>query len=586
LDSPFAIPSVGEIKADLAIVGGKIVNVVSEEIYEADVAISQTRVLAIGDIHEYLTAKTVTLNAKGKFLAPGLIDGHQHFELSKLSPSMFARLVIPHGATSIITGLDQIAGVVGMEGIRECLDEAQKTGMKFFYGGPVKLPYTIPSSTIGKEFGPEQHRITGQWPECFGVWETAADFILGRDPRALEAMKIARERRQIVAGSGAFLRGERLSAYVRTGIRCDHECFSMDEALEKLRDGLWILLREGSGVYLLNDLIRMVTENKAGTRRLAFATDGALPAEVLRNGYLDGLVRRIIKLGISPLNAIQIGSINCAEAFHIDHLVGSISPGHYADIVILDNLEEFRIDGVIVNGRLTAKSGKMLKEISIPKRSETLLDTFHIKPVTSDELFVRTNFKCDKVRVMCMNVKRDNLFAKTRRDVVLKVEKGMVLPDIEQDVLCAAVVERHRGTGNKGLGFISGYKLKQGALASSVSPDDNNIVAIGVNTTELAYAINYIVEKRGGQVVVSNGKVQAFLHLPIAGLLSDLEPDAASKTENLLDQAARDLGSDLQSVFTALVFLSIVAYPDLGLIDKGLVDCNKHEFVSPIIGPA
>jgi adenine deaminase len=585
-NSSLSIAITGEIKADLAIIGGKLINVVSEEIYDADVAISGSRILAIGDIHEYIAANTVNIDVHGKFLSPGLIDGHQHFELSKLSPSMFAKLVVPHGTTSIITGLDQIAGVAGLEGIRECLNEAEMTGMKFFFGGPVKLPYTIPPSTIGKEFGPQQHKISSKWPECFGVWETVADFVLSGDPKALEAMKIARDQRQIIAGSGAFLRGKKLSAYVRAGIRCDHECFSVDETLEKLRNGLWILIREGSGVYLLNDLIRIVTDVKVGTRRLALATDGALASEVLQNGHLDNLIRRIIKSGVSPLNAIQMASINCAEAFRVDELVGSISPGRYADIVILENLENFHINKVIVNGKIMSEDGSVLTELSIPKRSEALLDSFHVSPPTAADLTFESNLNSTKVQVMCMNVKRDNLFAKARRDVILKVENGKVLSDTSQDVLCAAVVERHRGTGNKGLGFISGYNLKSGAIASSVSPDDNNIVAVGTNPSELAYAINYIIEKKGGQIVVNKRQVIAFLHLPIAGILSDFEPDIVSEADMKLDQAAKDLGSDLESPFTALMFLSIVAYPDLGLTDRGLVDCKKHEFVNPIIGPA
>ncbi len=585
-DSLFLVPDIGKLKADFVLKGGRIVSVTSEEIYEADVAIVGSRILAIGNVQEYSNPQTIVLDATGKFLVPGMIDGHQHFELSKLSPTMFARLVLPHGTTSIITGMDQIAGVAGLQGIRECLDESKKTGMKFFYGAPVKLPYTMPESTIGKEFGPEEHRISGQWPECYGVWETVADFVLGADPKAIEAMRLAFERRLIVAGSGAFLRGERLSAYVRTGIRCDHECFSPEEALEKIRDGLFVLLREGAGVYLLDELLQIVTRSKVGTRRIGFCTDGALPTEVLRNGHLDNMVRRTIKHGIEPINAIEMATINCAESFHIDHLVGNISPGRFADILIVDDLENFNIQSVIANGKVLAKEGLMVDEIVHPRRSEAILNTFNVKPVGSEDLTIRTDINSKAVKVLCMEVNTHNLFAKTRRDAVLEVRNKVVLPDVDHDILSAVVVERHRGTGNIGLGFMSGYKLKAGAIASSVSPDDNNIVAVGVNEIELAHAINHIIQMKGGQIVVGKGEILAFLHLPIAGLLSDMEPKTAAETELKLDAATHELGCDLLSPFTALMFLSIVAYPDFGLIDRGFVDCATHQFVNPIVGPA
>src|SRR5215475_11963686 len=379
----------GEIKADLAIRGGRLVNVVSEEIYPADVAVFGDRIVATGAVEAYCGPETRIVEVGGAYLCPGMIDGHLHIECSKLSITSLAKAVVPIGTTSIVSGLDQILVVAGTAGAREFLDEARAGPLKIFWGAPCKTPYTLPRSNVGHYFGPAEHRATHAWPECVGIWETVREFVQEMDEDVFAALEIAEKDRLPVFGCAPMARGANLNSYLAAGVRLDHESYSADEMLEKLRNGMFVVIRESSISHFLTENLRIVTEmGIKATRRISFCTDDVVAADILKRGHLDNMVRMAIAMGIPPLTAIQMATINGAEAYRIDHLVGSIAPGRIADILIVPDLENFRPERVITNGRPVAEGGRLTEKLAPPARSERVTRTFNVAPISADEIRV------------------------------------------------------------------------------------------------------------------------------------------------------------------------------------------------------
>ena len=571
--------------ADLIVRRGRLVNVFTEEIYPADVAVAGDRIVAVGDVSSWVGGETSFIEAEGRYLVPGLVDGHLHLECSKLSVTMFAEAVVPFGTTTVISGLDQVFVVAGLEGVREFLDEAQHSPLSLFWAAPAKMPYTFPESTVGFTFGPGEHREAQGWPECVGVWETVQEFISERDANVLEALDLASRNRLPVFGCAPMASGSRLSTLLCAGVRADHECYSAAETLEKLRSGMYVMLRESSVAHLLEENIKAVTEAGAKTDRIGFCTDDVTAYDVLRQGHLDRLVRMAIERGIEPLKAIQMATINCAQIYRIDHEVGSISPGRLANILIIDEPAAFRVERVIAKGRLVAQDRQMVSPPQPPARSQRLLRTFKNRAVRESDLRVGVNGPANAVRVLSMQMSQDVPFIRKRREVILPVVDGVCLPDPAQDVLYVSVVERFGKTGNHPVAFISGFGLRDGAMASSASPDDNNILCIGTNSADMAAAVNRVADSGGGQAVVSGGEVLAWLSLPVGGIVADLPPAEMARKEAELDAAARRLGCTLAAPFMYMIFLSVTAIPDYAMTDLGLIDCVSLRVIDPVLGP-
>jgi len=582
--------------ADVIVRGGRLVNVFTEEIYPADVAIAGQHILAVstGPIGEYAGPDTEIIDAAGACLVPGLIDGHLHLECSKLSVSMFANAVVPCGTTSVVSGLDQIFVVAGLDGVREFLDEAARGPLTIFWGAPSKLPYTFPESTVGFRFGPGEHAKAQGWPECVGIWETVQEFITEQDDRVLAALDMARRNRLPAFGCAPMAAGSRLAALLRAGIRADHECYSAAETLDKLRNGMYVMLRESSVAHFLDENIKVITEAGVKTDRIGLCTDDVTAADVISGGHLDRLVRMTIERGVPPIKAIQMATINVAQIYRIDDRVGVIAPGRLASILLVDDLASFRVQQVIAKGRPAASGGTMTRPAEPPPRSPALLRTFSNHPLTAADFLVRADTRSDArsgpaghdtpVRVLSMQMSPDVPFVRKRREAVLPVRDGIVYPDIEQDVLYVTVVERFGKSGNHPVAFISGFGLRAGAMASSPSPDDNNILAIGTSPEEVAHAVNHVASAGGGQVVVRDGEVLAWLPLPIGGIVADLPPREMAIAEASLDEAARQLGCRFPSPFMYMIFLSVTAIPDYAMTDLGLIDCVALSVISPILG--
>lgn len=572
----------GIVPAHTVIVNGNLVNVMTSEIYKADVAIYEDTIVAVGEVKDYIGEDTKVIDADNKYLVPGLIDGHIHSECSKLSITSFAKAVVPCGTTSMISGLDEYISVSGLEGLNEIFEEVKASPLKVFWGSPYKTPYTFPQSTVSYNFTKEVHENVQKWPECFGVWETVREAVTEEDENTLGAIVEASKNRLPVFGCAPMARGKELNGYLCSGVRLDHESYDHEEVVEKMRKGMHMLIRESSVTHFLKENIRAVTEvNPYLARRVSFCTDDVTATDVLEKGHLDNLVRLAIKEGVEPMTAIQMATINSAEAYRIDHLVGSISPGRIADILFVDDINTFNVEKVITNGKLVAENGRLSYELRAPKRSSVLTSQLKCKKTTKEDFEYKVDIKDGKAKVLSMNVKGP--FVRKRRDVVLDVKDGIVQPDINKDVLMVSVLERFGRNGNKSLAFCSGWKLKKGAMASSAAPDDNNIIVMGADAEDMSIAVNHLIENGGGQVVVADGKVMEFLPLPVGGIASDLEPAEIARLEKIINKAANELGCDLPEPLMYMFFLPITAIPDYAITDVGPVDCIALDTFDPIL---
>jgi adenine deaminase len=573
----------GVRKADLVLRGGRVVNVATGEIYPADVAIADDSIAAVGDVGRQTGADTELIDVSGRYLVPGLIDGHIHLECSKLSITMFADAVVRCGTTSVVSGLDQTYAVAGLDGVRDALSEAAASLLKVFWAAPFKVPYTIPESNVGFRLGPEVHETVQQWEDCYGVWETVTEFITNRDPEILHVIELAARNRLPVFGCAPMADEATIGMLAAAGVRLDHESYSAEEVLQKMRAGMYVMIRESAVAHFLEENIQVVTRFGANASRVGFCTDDVTAVSILGGGHLDRLVRMAIQAGVPPITAIQMATINTAQMYRIDDLVGSLCPGRAADVVVVDDLESFVVEEVIAKGVRVADRDRA-EAPALPTRGEALLTTMRRTPVSADDIRLTAKLS-SPVRVLAMEMDREVPFVRRRLDVVLPVIDGIVQPDPAQDALYVTVVERYGKTGNMPVAVITGFGLTSGALATSAAPDDNNIICVGTSPSDMALAINEVIRIGGGLVVVGSGTVVDTLALPVGGIVADIDVETMAAAEARLDAAAKRLGCQLPSPFGYLMFLEITSIPDYAITDLGLVGVRELAVLDPILGP-
>jgi adenine deaminase len=541
----------GETPADLLLANAKIVNVFTGEIEEGNIAICGDRIAGIGD---YQAQEVVDVG--GRHIAPGLINGHIHPESSMLDIGQYARAVVPHGTTSLVTDLHEIANVSGVKGIKYILERACQLPLNLFLMAPSCVPATK-LETSGATLGPEEIKDILGWKECLGLGEVM-NFpgVIGGNEVVLKKIEYARGK--IIDGHAPGLSGKDLSAYIAAGTHSDHECVTLEEAKEKLEQGMYIMLREGSSEKNLEALLPLVNDNT--WPRCLFVVDDRTAADLLKDGDIDAVVRKAIRLGLNPVRAIQLATINTAGYFRREGL-GGIAPGYFADLIVLGDLKNLRIDMVFYRGKLVAEEGKPLFEAPT-SADKSLTDSVRIKPFSIEALRLKPSGKAEPV----IEVVPGQIITKK---AVVRLKS---IPDIEKNILKLVVVERHQATGNIGVGLVKGFGLKRGALASSVAHDSHNIIAVGASDQDIFIAIKEIERLRGGLVAVGGGKVLGSLALPVAGLLSD-EPleNVVNKLEKL-EKVASELGARLPSPFAALSFLALPVIPEIRLTDRGLVE--------------
>jgi adenine deaminase len=554
----------GDEPADLVLANAQVVNTFNGEVEPGNVAICGDRVAGVGNYEK--TREVLDLN--GKYLAPGLINGHTHLESSMLDVGQYARAVVPHGTSALVTDLHEIANVSGLEGMRYVLDCARRLPLDLFLMAPSCVPATH-LETSGASIGPEEIRRILRWRGCIGLGEVM-NFpgVLAGDAGVLSKIESAKGR--IVDGHAPGVVGKDLSAYIAAGIHSDHEAVSLAEAEEKLKRGMFVMIREGSSEKNLDALLPLVTDRTY--KRCLFVVDDRSCVDLLRDGDIDAVVRKAIQRGLEPVRAIQMATINTAEYFRLDGW-GAIAPGYFANLIVLDELADFEMNMVFYQGRLVAREGKPLFPVYQPSGGR-LTNTVNIKPFTTEALRLRASGESHPV----IEVVPGQIITRKRREKV-RVVDGFIAPDTGRDILKLAVVERHRASGHIGLGLVTGFGLKRGALASSIAHDAHNIVAVGTSDEDIFTAVREIERWQGGLVVVAGGKVLASLGLPIAGLLSDEPLETVVAKLERLEQMAKDLGTTLPSPFATLSFLALPVIPELRLTDLGLVDVNEFKLL-------
>jgi len=561
--------TVSNVEADL-LIHGNLVNVYSGEISESYVGVKDGRIIYVGG----KPIKAIKhLDVDSKFILPGYIDGHVHIESSLVTPSQFALAVIPRGTCCIIADPHEIANVRGIEGIKFMIEDSARTPLKIYFMIPSCVPATN-LETSGAKIGLKEIEELKRIRQILGLGEVM-NFpgVINGDEEVLA--KIEACRGMVIDGHAPGLRGEALCAYIAAGIGSDHESITAEEAMEKLSLGMWVMIREGSTAKNLSELATIVS--KGSPERVMLVTDDQHADDLLIKGHLDHVLRRAVEEGIDPVDAVRMVTIKPAEYFGL-HRLGGLSPGKWADMVIVNDLKEFKAEMVLIDGKIVAKEGRYLGSIGGIDVKGAVEKTVHVSELLPEDLKIPYSKPEGKVEVRVIEVIPDQIITNEML-CELPVEKGEVLPDLEKDIVKICVIERHHGTGRIGKGFVKGFGLKEGALASTVAHDSHNIIAIGASDDEICRAVNRIREINGGLVAVSGNEIKSELPLPIAGLMSDRGVEFVAERMDELNKSASDLGCRLRNPFMALSFLALPVIPKLKITDFGLVDVEKMKVI-------
>ncbi|ANF96312.1 adenine deaminase [Paenibacillus bovis] len=575
------------VPADTVIQGGQVVNVFTGELMQQDIAIVDGVIAGIGSYQG-----RETINAAGKWIIPGLIDGHVHIESSMLSPQEFAKVVIQHGVTSVITDPHEIGSVAGVDGIRYMLEQSENLPVDQF----IMLPSCVPATSFessaacleAEDLEPfyDHPRVLGLAEVMdFGALSSAAPGMLGK-------IASAHTRNKYVDGHAAGIAGEQLSIYATAGIRTDHECIHAEEARQRLELGMYVLIREGTAAKDLEAILPVITPYNS--RRCLFVTDDKLIDDLLDEGSVDHNIRLAIRHGLPAVTAIQMATLNTAECFGLRDR-GAVAPCYIADLVILDDLEQLTIHEVYKNGKCVVQGGRLLEQeqSSATKNnvhsiqtgsfgsSGAALSRCQTASVTLDHLALPlTHDHCNVIEII------PNSLVTTHAQYKVDRKDGYFTPSTDQDLLKLAVVERHQATGNIGLGIVKGFHLQKGAIVSTVAHDSHNLIAAGTSDEEILLAIEHIVSVNGGLAVVSGSEVLASLPLSIAGLLSELPYEEVYRQMKKLNQALLHIGAAQHfNPFLMLSFLALPVIPTLKLTDLGLFDFASNSHIPVEVQP-
>ncbi|GAB4301706.1 MAG: adenine deaminase [Myxococcota bacterium] len=550
----------GEKQVDLLVKGGRLINVLSGEVYAADIAVADGIVVGFGD---YEAKKTI--DASGLYISPGLIEGHIHIESAMLSPPRFAEAVAAHGTAAVVCDPHEIANVLGLDGIRYMIESSEGLPVSIFFMMPSCVPATHLETAGAKITAGDIERFIKKYPDRILGLAELMNFpgVLFRVPEVLE--KIIAAGARSIDGHAPLLTGKDLSAYIIAGAASDHESTRLDEAREKLRKGMHLMIREGTTEKNLDELIGVV--NEFNSSRVSLVSDDRHPNDLLEKGHLDYSIRRAISAGLPPVRAVQMATINTAGFYGLRGR-GALAPGYRADFLLVEDLVEFKINSVYLGGReiseLSFESG--IKE---PPRN-----TMNIKKLSA-EIF---KIKAGGNKVAAIAVLAGQILTK-RLDIEPRLSDGFAEADAERDIAKLAVIERHKATGNAGLCFVKGLGLKRGALAGTVAHDSHNLIVAGMNDDDMLAAAEAVVKMGGGFAVAENGKATASLPLPIAGLMSDKPAPYVAAEMERLNKSAESLGGGLRHPFMALSFLALPVIPELKLTDRGLVDVGRFDFI-------
>lgn len=589
----------GRRKASLVLKGGTIVNVFTERTEIGDIAIEDGCIAGIGEYDGL-----VNVDMTGRYICPGFIDGHIHIESSMVSPPEFEKAVLPHGTTTVITDPHEIGNVAGCQGVDYMLKATEGLSLDTFF----VMPSCVPSTGLdesGAVLGPEDIKPYYENPRVLGLAEVmnSVGVVAGQED-LMGKLTEAGRRGKVIDGHAPFLGGNELNAYVCSGVRSDHECSDAGEALEKLGRGQWIMIREGTAARNLEALMPLF--EAPYYERCMLVTDDKHPGDLISMGHIDYIIRRAVSLGADPIRAIKMGTFNAARYFGLKDR-GAVMPGLRADLAVLEDLKDIRVAAVYKDGVLTAKEGVCLGAGKEKKRNyaageeprsgsredtesaektagglETafprVFNSFHMDEVTLEDLVLEQKGAMERV----IQFKPHELLTEERL-VPWQNTPGLAPGvSLEQDIVKAAVFERHLHTGHKGLGFVGGYGLKKGAVATSVAHDSHNLIVVGTNDRDMVLAANAVRKNRGGLAVAAEGQVLGELALPIGGVMSRLSVEEVEEQLQALKVLTRQLGisSDIDA-FMTLAFVSLPVIPKLRINTYGVIDVDRQKQVPP-----
>jgi adenine deaminase len=560
----------GDEPADLVLRGGHVLSVFTGELLELDVAFSGEHVAGVGP--EYRGREVVDVS--GQILLPGFIDGHMHLESTKLMVDEFARAALPWGTTTVVLDPHEIANVFGLDGVRAILERSAEVPLDTYVMVSSCVPASPFESSGATVTGEDIARFLAEEPNAIGVAEMmdVPGVVRGSDD-AVAKVEAAAGRH--IDGHAPGLRGRALNAYLAAGVRSDHECTTFEEALEKRRLGMWIMIREGSAARNLEALLPLV--RTYGPANCLLCTDDREPDHLLEQGHINDVVRKAVALGCPPADAVVMATLNAAR-YHRLYEHGAVAPGYVADVVVVPDLESFKPSFVFKRGRLVAQDGR---PVDVPKVSppEWMRGSVHVRALAPEDFAVTVNG-----RVRVIGVEAGQIVTKSLVDEPGRHD-GHAAADPARDLAKMAVIERHHDTGRIGIGFVRGFGLRRGALASSHAHDAHNVVVVGVDDRDMAAAANRLRDVGGGQVAVADGEVLAEVPCPIGGLLSDLPVEDVAAAAHRMDEVAHGtLGVTLPAPFMAMSFMALSVVPELKLTDRGLVDVNRFELVPLEVG--
>ena len=557
----------GDLVPDLVLKNARIVNVFTNDIEPGDVAVKDGYIVGIG---EYEGKEEIDIG--GKVICPGLIDGHIHIESSMISPSEFAKAVAPHGTAAVIADPHEIANVAGTDGIRFMIEASAGLPVDIFFMLPSCVPAT-PLDESGAELSAAELEPFYKEDQVAGLAELMNSYGTVRaDEEIIRKIQGANSCGKRIDGHAPFLTGKDLNAYITSGVGSDHECSSFEEALEKLKRGQYIMIREGTAARNLEALLHLFDDKYCD--RCMLVTDDKHGNDLIDNGHIDYIIRKAVKAGKNPLNAIKMATFNTAAYFGLKNR-GAIAPGYIADIIVLSDLDDFTVEKVFKNGCLTVDGGKLVREIKAPavdkEKYSRVYKSFNLREIKPSDFEIRDEGTRKRViKVIPGQILTEELI----------VESSSKEAETDKDIIKLAVIERHKDSGHTGVGFVTGYGLKKGAIASSVAHDSHNLIVAGCSDSDMALAANTVRENGGGLAVVCDGEVLSSLPLPIGGLMCDMDAHEVEDRLSVMKEQARQLGvNEGIDPFMTLAFTALPVIPKLRLLTQGVVDVDTQSYV-------
>lgn len=571
----------GRRPADVVIQNIQLVNVCTREILpDMMVATYGGRIALVGDARHTIGEGTEVIDGQGGYLTPGLLDGHIHVESSMMTVANYARSVVPHGTTGIYMDPHEVTNVLGIEGVDMMMQDAAGTPLRTMLTIPSCVPAVPGFEDVGAVVSADDVKAVLKWPQSVGLGEMM-NFpgILGGEENAHAEVAATLAAGQVVTGHYSVPEtGAGLNAYIATGVRCCHESNRAEDALAKMRLGMYAQIREGSAWRDMEEVSRAITEHTVDSRFANLISDDTHPNTLLADGHLDHLLRRALACGIPVLEAIQMVTINVATCFRMDHELGSVTPGKLADMVIFDNLEDFRAQRVFIDGVEVAKGGVLTDEITPYLYPAKAKASMHLDPLSDTSAFRIASEAIERAKVRAIRIVPERVFNEEVH-LDLPVRDGAIEADPDQDVLKAAVFDRHQGTGTIGHGFVQGFGIRRGAMASTVAHDAHNLLVLGASDEDMRLAANTLIASGGGMCIVCEGKVLGHVALPIAGLMCERPAAVIAEEVAAMEAAWHELGAQMASPFMTMALISLACIPDLRLTNRGLVDCNRFVFV-------